>query len=65
MNGNLKNRQVNSYEKKKKKLERFSLDKGVIFERFKDKYGLPDLKNLEKKYKKWQEEFNEWIESTK
>ena len=51
----------NSYEGEKKHLEGFGLNKGVLFERFKDKYGLPDLKNLEKKYKKWQEEFNEWM----
>ncbi len=55
----------NSYDGEKKKLEGFGFDKGIIFERFKDKYGIPDLKELEKKYKKWQEEFNEWIKNKK
>lgn len=51
----------NSFEGEKKHLEIFGIDKGVIYERFKDKFGIPDLKELEKKYKKWHEEINEWI----
>ena len=51
----------NSYEIEKKHLESFDLSKGVIYERFKDKFEIPDLKELKEKYKKWHEEINEWI----
>ena len=55
----------NSYENEKKHLEGFDPNKGVIYERFKDKFGIPDLKELEDKYKNWQKEINEWMESMK
>ena len=53
----------NSYEDEKKKLESFGSDKGILYERFKDKFGIPDLKELREKYKKWHEEINEWAKS--
>ena len=43
----------NSYDEEKKILESFGQDKCIIYERFKDKFGIPDLKALEKKYKEW------------
>lgn len=55
----------NSFEEEKKHLENFGIDKGVIYERFKDKFGIPDLKELENKYKKWHKEINEWRDSVK
>ena len=37
----------------------------VILNRLKDKFGIPDLKQLKKQYKKWHKEINEWIDSVK
>ena len=51
----------NCFEGEKRHLEIFGIDKGIIYERFKDKFGIPNLKELEKKYKKWQDEMNGWI----
>lgn len=53
----------NSYEEEKKHLESFDLSKGVIYERFKDKFGIPDLEQLKDKYKKWHKEINEWVDN--
>jgi len=55
----------NSYEEEKKTLEGFGVDKGILYERFKDKFGIPELKELREKYKKWHKEINEWVESVK
>jgi hypothetical protein len=55
----------NSYEDEKKTLESFGIDKGIIYERFKDKFGIPDLKELRERYKKWHKEINEWLESVR
>lgn len=55
----------NSYEGEKKKLEGFGLDKGTIYERYKDKFGIPELGELKKKYDDWQNEMNQWIDSVK
>jgi len=41
----------NSFENEKKHLESFGLDKGVLYERFKDKFGIPNLIELREKYK--------------
>ena len=57
--------EFNSFEDGKKHLESFDLNKGVIYERFKDKFGIPDLKELKEKYKKWHKEINEWVDSVK
>jgi len=46
----------NSFENEKKRLQSFGLDKGVLYERFKDKFGIPNLIELNEKYKKWHEE---------
>ncbi|MFA6184718.1 MAG: HD domain-containing protein [Candidatus Shapirobacteria bacterium] len=55
----------NSYDEEKKILESFGQDKCIIYERFKDKFGIPDLKELKEKYEKWHEEINEWVDSVK
>jgi uncharacterized protein len=55
----------NSYEEEKKDLESFGTSKGFIYERFKDKFGIPDLEQLKDRYKKWHKEINEWIDSVK
>jgi uncharacterized protein len=55
----------NNYEGEKEKLEGFDQSKGIIFERFKDKFGIPNLEELKEKYKNWQEEINKWIDSVK
>ncbi|MCL4384153.1 HD domain-containing protein [Patescibacteria group bacterium] len=38
-------------------------DLGVLV-RFKEKYGLPDVESLEKKYGQWQLKMNEWAKAT-
>ena len=53
----------NSYEGEKLHLESFDLSKGIIYERFKDKFGIPYLEELKDKYKKWHKKINEWVES--
>lgn len=53
----------NPYEEEKKTLERFGIDKGIIYERFKDKFGIPDLTEPKEKYREWHEEINEWTKS--
>lgn len=45
----------NDYEQEKKEIEGFDQNSGIIFDRFRRKFGVPDLKKLEKKYKKWHE----------
>ncbi len=42
----------NSFENEKKRLEGFGEDKGVIYERYKDKFGIPNLIELNEKYRK-------------
>jgi len=53
----------NSYESEKEKLGKFGPDKGYIYERYKDKFGIPELKELKDKYENWQKEINEWVDS--
>ena len=55
----------NTYEDEKKHLESFDLNKGIIYERFKDKFGIPDLTELKTKYNRWHKEINEWVDSVK
>jgi uncharacterized protein len=35
----------------------------IIFERFVKKFGVPNLEELNKKYKKWHQNINEWVNS--
>jgi len=46
-------------------LEMKGFNKDLILERFKDKFGIPNLNELEKQYKKWHKEINEWVDSIK
>jgi putative nucleotidyltransferase with HDIG domain len=55
----------NSFEESMEEMIKINPDFGVILKRFKDKFGIPDVKELKEKYKKWHEEINEWVESVK
>jgi len=55
----------NNYENEKQKLEGFEKSKGIIFERFKDKFEIPNLEKLEEKYKDRHGEINKWMEELK
>jgi len=55
----------NNYENEKRKLEGFEKSKGIIFERFRDKFGIPNLDKLENKYKDRHKEINKWMEGLK
>lgn len=51
----------NTYKESFDEMVKINSDFGVIMERFRNKFGIPDIKELEKKYKKWHEEINEWV----
>ena len=55
----------NSFENSLEEMTKINPDYGVILQRYKDKFGIPDLKQLKEKYKKWHKEINEWVESVK
>ncbi len=52
-----------SFEHSKEKLARLWPESVVVFERFRKKFGEPDLKKMEKKYEKWQREMEEKIKT--
>ncbi len=54
-----------TFEEIKKEMIKIKPDFGIILERFKDKFGIPNLKELEKKYKDWHKEINDWVDSVK
>jgi uncharacterized protein len=47
----------NNYESQVEDLKRHNPDNRVKLTNLKKKFGIPDLKNLEKQYEKWQKEF--------
>ena len=51
----------NSFEESMEEMIKINPDYGVILERFKNKFGIPDLKELEDKYKNWHKKINEWV----
>lgn len=53
----------NSFKEQKRRLEKFEASKGIVMGRFKKKFGIPDLSDLEVKYKKWQEGFDHYFTS--
>jgi len=55
----------NNFEDSLKEMSEINSNYGVILERYKDKFGIPDVKELKEKYKKWHEEINEWVESVR
>ena len=55
----------NTFEETKEEMIKINPDYGIILERFKDKFGIPELKALEKKYKEWHKEINEWMNVVK
>ncbi|MDD4938103.1 MAG: HD domain-containing protein [Candidatus Shapirobacteria bacterium] len=48
-----------------KGLVKINPDYGVILKRYKEKFGIPNLKQLKKQYKKWHKEINKWVENYK
>ena len=48
----------NTFEETKEEMNKINPDFGIILERFRDKFGVPDLKELEKKYREWHENIN-------
>ena len=46
-------------------LKKFGNNNVIIMERFRKKFGVPNLSNLEKKYKKWHKEINDWVNTVK
>ncbi len=55
----------NKYNEIIEELKKFGNDNVVIMERFRKKFGIPKLKDLEKKYKDWHKEINDWINTVK
>ena len=48
-----------------KEMKKHNPDFEIILNRFREKFGVPDLKELKEKYKKWHEEINRWMNSVK
>lgn len=55
----------NTYEESKKKLESFEQNKGIILDRYKAKFEIPNLDKIKEKYEKWHKETNKWIDEIK
>jgi uncharacterized protein len=53
---------LNKYDDQLRKFPKFSQLYPQVMERFKKKFGLPDLLIIEKRYKKWHKEINNWID---
>lgn len=53
----------NSFEETKNELNNINSSYGIILERFKEKFGVPDVTELKIKYKIWHEEINEWLKT--
>jgi len=51
----------NSFKETIIKLKEIDHDAEIVLKRFKYKFGIPKVKELKEKYKKWHEEINEWI----
>ncbi|MDP4010058.1 MAG: HD domain-containing protein [Candidatus Shapirobacteria bacterium] len=54
----------NSFEETKNELNNINSSYGIILERFKKKFGVPDVTELKIKYKIWHEEINEWLKKS-
>jgi putative nucleotidyltransferase with HDIG domain len=55
----------NTYEETSIELNKINPDYKVILKRYKDKFGIPDLKEIKNQYKNWHKEINEWVDSVK
>lgn len=53
----------NDYESSLREMNNINPNYGVILQRYNDKFGIPELKELKDKYKKWHQEINEWIDN--
>lgn len=51
----------NTFEQQKERLEKFDPSKGVLMERFKKKFGIPELEDLMDEYDSWQKEFDDFF----
>lgn len=55
----------NDIEVVKKEIMEYRLDDRVIVDRLKSKFGIPNLSELEKKYKSWHQKKNEFLDDIK
>ena len=55
----------NTFEDSLEEMNKFGSENGIIFKRFRDKFGIPELKFLKEKYKTWHEEINEWVNNVR
>ena len=53
----------NTFEEAKARLEKFDISKGVIMERFKMKFGSPNLSDLQRKYEDWHKNMETFFNS--
>ena len=53
----------NTFEEAKSRLEKFDKEKGVLMERFKKKFGLPNLDILRTKYGNWHKKMDRFFSS--
>lgn len=51
----------NTFEEAKARLEKFDKEKGVLMDRFKRKFGLPDLEILRSKYAPWHKKMDKFF----
>lgn len=55
----------NNFEEALEEMNEISPNDGAVLQRFKNKFGIPELKELKEKYKKWHREINEWVSSVR
>jgi len=55
----------NNYDEQKNEMGARGKEYEIILDRFKRKFGIPDLKDIEKKYKKWHQKINRWVKQIK
>ncbi|MFA5828752.1 MAG: HD domain-containing protein [Candidatus Shapirobacteria bacterium] len=55
----------NDFEGTLEELNKINPNYGVILKRYREKFGIPDLKQLKEKYREWHRDINEWVEGLK
>ena len=50
-----------TYEEQKKQLEQFSKRNSIIMERFRIKFGIPDIDDLKEKYEPWNKKIDKFL----
>ncbi len=53
----------NTFDEQKAQLSKFDPSKAILMDRFKKKFGVPDLSALENKYKSWKTEFDAYFKT--